>query len=151
MSIWVRVLDSAQMLIYSRLIPEFNRRYSFSDRRHVRRQRDTCSDFINLENLLAQSLGVVIGVTLCAYIHKGECKYVFITVCVCTMLKKVWMKNLGRSISSCSWRHQGRNPSTCCTLITGCWGSPPPERQAVPKIGDPIQGVPEVGNNFQPQ
>ena len=83
------------MLIYSRLISEFNRRYSFSDRRHVRRQRDAYGDFINLENLSAQSLGVVVGVILCVYIHKGECTYVFITVCVCTMFKKSMDEEFG--------------------------------------------------------
>lgn len=35
-------------------ILEFNRRYSFTGRRHAR-QRGVCGDFDNFENLLAQS------------------------------------------------------------------------------------------------
>ena len=43
---------------YSRI----KRRCAFNGRRHFRRQRDVCGDFVNLEDLLAQSSKMLIRV-----------------------------------------------------------------------------------------
>ncbi|CAN6196470.1 unnamed protein product [Urochloa humidicola] len=48
-------------------LPGFNRRYSFSGRRRARRQRGANGDFVNLEDLPAQSFGAA---------HRGRVAYV---------------------------------------------------------------------------
>jgi hypothetical protein len=46
----------------------FNGIFAFSGRRHSRRQRGACGDFVNLEDLLAQSSKMLLGVGFaCVY------------------------------------------------------------------------------------
>ena len=47
---------------------------AFSGRRRERRQLGICGDFVNLENLLAQSSKMLIGVDFCVCVFiEGEC------------------------------------------------------------------------------
>jgi hypothetical protein len=49
---------------------------AFSGRRRSRRQRGACGDFVNLEDLPAQSSKMLLGVWLRACIHRDEYTYV---------------------------------------------------------------------------
>ena len=45
--------------------------YSWSGRRRSRRQRGACGDFVNFEDLPAQSSKMLIGVGLRTCVHRG--------------------------------------------------------------------------------
>ena len=70
---------------YSRV----KRRYAFNGRRHFRRQRDVCGDFVNLEDLPAQYSKVLIEIEF-VYVCSQECE------CTCVVSVLVVLCNLKR-------------------------------------------------------
>ena len=58
------------MLVFFLFIPEFKRPYYFNGRRRARQHRGNCDNLINLEDLLAQSLGGAYIEVVCTY--RGE-------------------------------------------------------------------------------
>jgi len=79
-------------------------------RQRSRRQRSDCDDFVNLEDLPAQSLGDAHRDNLRACIYKNKYVCVFMSVCVYTVfLKKPRVRSckMTESSSSCEHQHKG--------------------------------------------
>lgn len=76
-------------------IPGFQQIYTFIGRRRSCQQRGECDDFVNLDDLLAQSSQVLIGQVLRTYIHRAECSCI---VSVYVVLYKICQQNLRNTV-----------------------------------------------------
>ena len=112
-------LNSVWMLVFFVFIPEFKRPYYFNyfnGRRPARQHRGNCDNLINLEDLLAQSLGGAYIEVVCTY--RGEWSSAILCFakkyfhCMLENLTRINNGNIfGRPAPRSSWRYNFLTPT----------------------------------------